>query len=100
MIKLTDLGLTYEQAMHGVQTAIKHEMNTGGRAAPSLESDRNLHKHLRVGIDARACDHAACASLLIEKGVITEEEYIERVRVFMNHELAQYETKHAPIRFR
>lgn len=104
MRKLTDLGLTYEEAAHGVQTAIKHEMQLAemGRGDPA-NADRHPGtepKHLRVGIDLRACDHAALASLMIEKGLITEAEYVERIRVFVNDELAGYERKHSPLKFR
>jgi hypothetical protein len=100
MIKLIDLGLTYDEALHGVQCAIGHEQNIGATAAPATEHDKRLHKHLKTGNAARACEHSALASLLIEKGIITEAEYLERMRLFVNHELAGYEAKHPPIHFR
>ncbi len=49
-MKDSDLGLSYEAALHGVQSAIKFEMESRDR-----ETGTEL-KHLRVGIDARAAD--------------------------------------------
>lgn len=55
----------YNKAAHGVQTAIAVTM--GRDTEP---------KHLRVGIDLSKSDQAALATLLIEKGVFTLEEYV------------------------
>lgn len=85
---MRDLGLSYEAAAHGVQSAIKYEMghdaHVNGR--PMLD---NI-KHLRVGIDCRAADALGLAELLIAKGVFTKDEYVEYMRLAMNEELARY----------
>ena len=78
-LNLNDLGLTYEEAAHGVQSAIAHDMSKGGKATEP--------KHLRVGVDMSKADMLGLASLLIEKGVFTQEEYIEAMRLAANHEL-------------
>ena len=83
--KLRDLGLSYQEATHGVQSAIKFEMERGDR------NNMDHIKHLRVGLDMRASDHAALATLLIAKGAFTEAEYIEQMRLAANEELARYE---------
>jgi hypothetical protein len=80
---MKDLGLTYEQAAHGVQSAIAHKIGTGWNGA----SD----KHLRVGVDMSKSDMYGLVELLIAKGVFTGEEYIEHIRLAANTELAMHE---------
>lgn len=90
--KWTDLGLPYLVAAHGMQTGVAHEMNNGSKATQP--------KHLRVGVNTAMVDHAALVWLLIEKGVITEAEYLESIRKAMNHELCLYEERHPRMTFR
>lgn len=84
---MRDLGLSYDEALHGVQTAIKYELEKDNRNA------LDIIKHLRVGLDARGADAQGLASLLIQKGVFTLDEYLEYMRIAMNEELARY-TQH------
>ena len=88
---MKDLGLTYEAAGHGIQSALRYDMTQ--RGIPDDEQDATLKyiKHLRVGVDMRASDAFGLVELLISKGVITLEEYIEHMRLAANHELARYE---------
>jgi len=88
---MKDLGLSYEEALHGVQSAVKYELENGGL-------DAEFAKHLRVGIDARASDARGLVELLIAKGVFTGEEYVEYVRLAMNEELVRY-TSHVRKRY-
>ena len=88
-----DLGLTYEQALHGIQTAIQHEISTG-------KSRKTEPKHMRVGIDSGHISDAALVTLLIQKGLIDETEFHESLRRQANAELADYEATHAPLQFR
>jgi len=87
-----DLGLSYEAAAHGVQTAIAHEMN--------LKRSATDPKHLRVGIDMQKADLGGLAMLLVDKGVFTQEEYFEYMRLAANYELAMREAEHPGITFR
>ena len=85
-MEMKDLGLSYEEAAHGVQSAIKYELeNSTGR------DTLDQIKHLRVGIDCRAADMLGLAMLLMQKGVFTQAEYLEHMRLAMNAELARYE---------
>jgi hypothetical protein len=85
---MRDLGLSYEDAAHGVQSAIKYELEH------TFDRDVLHHvKHLRVGIDCRASDAMGLAELLIAKGVFTKLEYVEHMRLAINEELARY-TEH------
>ena len=84
-----DLGLPYTKAMHGVQSAVAYEIGIG-------HTSDKTPKGLRVGVNAALVDGAALARLLIQKGVITIDEYAEAVRLQANEELAAYETRHGP----
>jgi hypothetical protein len=86
---MRDLGLGYEAAMHGVQSAVRYEMTQ--RGLPDSGAFVDMLKHLRAGVDARASDALGLAELLIKKGLITGEEYIEHLRLAANEELARYE---------
>lgn len=86
---MRDFELTYEQATHGVQSAVRFEMqmkNMDNDDNPAL----NMLKHLRVGVDMRAADMGGLAALLIAKGVFTQAEYTEYMRRAANEELARY----------
>lgn len=85
---MRDLGLTYEAAAHGVQSAIRFEMTQKGHPEGLIT---DALKHLRTGLDCRASDAWGLADLLIRKGFITREEYIENMRLAMNEELARYQ---------
>ena len=77
--------LTYEQALHGVQSGVDYEHSKG--------SPDGSPKHLRVGINSAHVNNAAIARLLIDKNIITMDEYEEAVRVEMVHELERYEAR-------
>lgn len=87
---MRDLGLTYEQALHGIQSAIRFRMSQEGFPESLVAS---MLKHLRVGVDARASDALGLVELLIKKGVFTGEEYIEHARLALNEELILHEEK-------
>jgi len=88
MSEFKDLGLSYEVALRGVQSAIAFEYE---REDP--QEMTRVRKHLRVGIDSAHSSHAALADLLVKKGIISLAEYEEHVRLLMNHELYLYETR-------
>lgn len=60
----------YMALVHAVQTGVKIciESNINNNHTP---------KHLRVGINSALVDQSAVASLLIKKGVFTQEEHME-----------------------
>jgi hypothetical protein len=91
-MELKDLGLSYEDAAHGIQSAIKFEQENERREV------RSEIKHLRTGLDCRAADALGLATLMIKKGVFTEQEYLEHMRLAMNAELVRYE-EHVRIKF-
>lgn len=80
-----DIGLAYEEAAHGVQSAIAQGMADGSGLAETEP------KHLRVGVDMSKSDMFGLATLLMQKGVFTLEEYLEHMRLAANTELANHE---------
>ena len=55
----------------------------------------NAHepKHLRTGINLAMVEHSALAQLLIEKGVIDEDDYLLALARVMEAEQALYEKR-------
>jgi hypothetical protein len=86
---MRDLGLSYDEAAHGVQSAIRYEMTQRGFGDSGTVVD--MVKHLRTGIDMRAADAGGLAGLLIAKGIFTADEYMEHMRLAANEELARYQ---------
>ena len=87
-----DLGLSYEEAAHGIQSAIAHEIGLGRKVITP--------KHMRTSIELSRADQGGLALLLIAKGVFTAEEYAEAMRLAANTELAMREAEHPGITFR
>lgn len=84
-----DLGLSYEEAMHGVQSAIRHRMALDG-VPDSIANERGLtsRKHMRVGVEMSKSDAAGFARLLIDKGIFTLDEYVEYLRLVAKYRRA------------
>lgn len=74
---------TYEEACHAVQSGVAFELGQGSECASP--------KHLRTGLNLRASEHAGLARLLVRKGLISEEEYLEVVRQAAIMEVNLYE---------
>lgn len=66
-------------------------MQSGVAAEMHFNSSPTDPKHLRVGVNAAMTDHAGFVKLLIRKGVITEEEYLDAITGSMNEEVERYE---------
>lgn len=70
-----------------------HAMQTGVAFKMEKDNKDTTPKHLRVGINAAMSDHAALVSLLVKKGVITEEEYYDALIESMEREVEMYRNK-------
>lgn len=82
---MPDPKLSYQEAVHGVQSGIALELERGSECATP--------KHLRVGVNVAMCDHAALVKILIAQGLFTEEEYVAAITDEMNLELDREETR-------
>jgi len=75
----------YAAAAHAMQSGVAMEMNHNpGPTQP---------KHLRVGINSAMAEHSALAKLLIDKGLISEDEYLEAIADGMEREARSYEER-------
>jgi hypothetical protein len=92
--KRVDLGLTYVQALHGMQSGVAYEMGLPDRGSATSA------KHLRVGVNSAMIDTAAIVDLLVAKRVFTREEFMEQQRLVANEEVVRYEHLHPGIKFR
>lgn len=72
----------YREAAHAMQTAVAIDHERG--------SDDATPKHLRVGINAAMVNDDALIHILIEKGIITREEYLAALAAAMEREVARY----------
>jgi hypothetical protein len=58
----------YAAAAHAMQSGVRFMQEVGG-------ATDGTPKHLRTGVNSALCSSAALARLLIEKGIITEQEH-------------------------
>lgn len=72
----------YKAALHAMQTAVALTMDRGGSEAQP--------KHLRVGVNSALVNNAAIATLLVERGVFTWDEYYVALADAMEGEVAMY----------
>lgn len=75
----------YFAACHAMQTGVQLDLTRNGDTKAAAD-----HKHLRVGVNVCMCDHAALIELLVEKGVITSEEYVKAIADQMEKEVDRY----------
>lgn len=75
----------YLEAQHAMQTGVAMEIE--------LDNHSVQPKHLRVGINTALCDQAALVRLLITKGIISNDEYLDAIKEEMNAEVTRYEIK-------
>jgi len=73
----------YLAAAHAMQWGVAMNMN--------YETGETTPKHLRVGINSSMVQTSALVSLLIKKGIITEEEWWLELAEFMEAEAASYQ---------
>lgn len=78
----------YIRAGHAVQSGVKTELELLGAQRAGADP-----KHLRVGVNMAMVDSGAVATLLIKKGIITEEEYLEALAVGVEEEVKKYEER-------
>lgn len=72
----------YGNAAHAMQSGVAMKMHYGTDHEP---------KHLRVGVNSSMVDASALAELLIQKGVISDHEYLYAIMAGMEREVEMYE---------
>jgi phosphotransferase system IIB component len=71
--------------------AAAHAVQSGVAAKMSIDPTDTQPKHLRTGINVALADQAGLAELLMAKGVITRDEYMEAIAGSMEAEQSRYE---------
>lgn len=72
----------YHAALHAMQTGVEYKRQ--------YDPGETQPKHLRVGVNSALSSQEALASLLVSKGIITEEEYMTAVADQMEVEAESY----------
>lgn len=75
----------YARAAHAMQAGVDLKMHRDGKETSP--------KHLRVGVNSSMSDHGGLAGLLIKKGLITHQEYLEAITEAMEREAQSYESE-------
>lgn len=75
----------YKRAAHAMQSGVALQITRTPEAAAIGD------KHLRVGVNSAMVDSGALVRLLISKGLITEDEYLEKLADQMEEEVERYE---------
>lgn len=66
----------YLKDAHRIQTGVAIEIEAKG-----VDNMGANPKHLRTGLNMAMADHSSLAKLLIRKGIITDEEYLNAIQV-------------------
>ena len=82
----------YLNAAHAMQSGVRFDMESDNLPADANKSATDP-KSLRTGVNSAMIETAALAHLLIEKGLITSDEYIKSLVKFMEQEVELYEQR-------
>lgn len=77
---------------HQAVLALQHAMQSGVAAVIERHGYEDP-KHTRVGINSAMVEHASLVRLLIDKGIITEDEYLDALIVTSTEEKERYEAR-------
>lgn len=88
----TDALARYHAALHAMQSGVLAEITHDERVNVPINSRDTGPKHLRVGVNSAMVTDAALARLLMDKGIITELEYVEALALAAEAERTRYET--------
>lgn len=75
----------YVELCHAMQSGVAIELQHGSKDTEP--------KHLRVGINTALVDAGSLCKLLVDKGVITHDEYIDAIYEGMKAEVERYEER-------
>lgn len=82
----------YQRMAHAMQSGVKMLMNyQEGPQPDDIKEASTSPKHLRTGVNSAMCDHAALVEMLVEKGIITPDEYQKAIADQMEAEVHRYE---------
>lgn len=73
----------YANALHAMQTGVMYYLQ--------LNNAEGTSKHLRVGVNSALCSQRALLTILVEKGITTEEEYFTQLLAAVQEDVKSYE---------
>lgn len=82
MTNRDDLTARYNAAAHAMQSGVAMWMN--------YDAAETRPKDLRVGVNSALVSNGALVKLLVEKGIITDEEYMTSLIEMMEREVEDY----------
>lgn len=71
--------------------SLAHAVQSGIASCIAVGWTGTQPKHLRVGIDTQKSDSGALVKLLLDKGIITEEEYGNAILQGLEREIESYQ---------
>lgn len=83
--ELDQLKEQYKRLLHAMQTGVAYSME--------FDPAETTPKHLRVGVNSSLRSTYAVVALLVEKGIITEEEYFTKMIQALQQDVADYQEK-------
>lgn len=87
-MNIEELKQRYAELAHAMQSGVAIQMNR--------DAAETSPKHLRVGVNSAMVDAGVVGTLLIRKGLITEEEYFATLVELMEREVESYRLKIDP----
>jgi len=78
-----DLKKQYENLCHAMQTGVAYKIN--------IDASETSPKHLRVGVNSALVETSALVKLLIDKGLISEQDFWELMVSMMQSEVNLYQ---------
>lgn len=76
----------YRALVHAMQSGVAMEIEKEGLAGAAADP-----KHLRVGVNVAIVESSALWKLLLDKGIVTEDEMRDRLHEAHADEVARYE---------
>jgi hypothetical protein len=84
----TEFSVKAGQLLHAIQSGVAFEHSLGSRDGEP--------KHLRVGVNNALVEIGAIAKLLIDKGIVKEEEVFQYIVEGLEMEVKSYESRLPP----
>jgi hypothetical protein len=88
--RLIEKRTLYAHLAHAMQSGVAYDIGSW-KPSPGNSEHNTSSKFLKVAVNSALCDHGALVTLLISKGVFTEEEYFDAAIFQLVEEVKTYE---------
>lgn len=83
--------MTRSEQLRQEYMSLAHAVQSGVAATMQVDPKSTEPKHLRTGINLAMVEAGALATLLVGKGLVTEEEYLSAICTAVRAEKERYE---------